>query len=179
MSKVAIQGIQGSYSEEAALTLLGAPELLECRDFTETFDSLEAGRAEYAVVPVENKIVGDIACTISFLRGDRFRILDRAVLQVRHVLAGTADSKLDEIELVSSHVEALKQCRNYLAANPKWTQIIGGDTAGSVRLIVDDGNATNAAIASRRATEMYGAKVLAEDIADDLDNWTTFCLLSR
>ena len=179
MSKVAIQGIQGSYSEEAVRTLMGGAELLECSNFAETFNSLETGRAEYAVVPVENKIVGDITGTVSILREDRFRILDRAVLKVRHVLAGTPDSKLRQIESVRSHVEALKQCRRYLAANPKWTQVIGADTAGSVRRVVEEGNSSNAAISSRRAAQMYGAKVLAEDIADDPDNWTTFCLLTR
>ena len=179
MSKVAIQGIQGSYSEEAVHILMSGAELLECCDFAETFDSLETGRAEYAVVPVENKIVGDISGTVNTLREDRFRILDRAVLKVRHVLAGVPDSKLGQIESVRSHVEALKQCRRYLAAKPRWVQVIGTDTAGSVRRVVREGNSSNAAIGSRRAAEMYGAKVLADDIADDPDNWTTFCLLTR
>ena len=179
MSKVAIQGIQGSYSEEAVLTMMGGAELLECSDFDETFDSLVTGRAQYAVVPVENKIVGGISGTVSVMREERFRILDRAVLKVRHVLAGTTGSIVDEIESVRSHVEALKQCRRYLSVNTKWTQVIGADTAGSIRRVVEEGNSANAAIGSKRAAEMYGAKVLAEDIADDLDNWTTFCLLSR
>lgn len=178
MTTVAIQGIRGSYSEEAAFTLLGQADLLECYDFAETFASLEAGRAEFAVVPVENKIVGDIGAAVSILRAGQFRILDKAALKVDHVLAGTPDAGLDQIETVRSHVEALKQCRRYLGARTGWTQVIATDTASGIRRVGMEGRAVNAAIGSRRAAEMYGAKVLAEDIADDLDNWTRFCLVS-
>ncbi len=179
MTTVAIQGIRGSYSEEAAMTLIAGAELLECEDFAETFSSLEAGRAVYAVVPVKNKIVGDIEGTARFLREKHFPIIDQLSLKVSHVLAGPLHAKLETIETVRSHVEALKQCRRYLGLKPDWTQIVGSDTASSVRWVTEQGNAANASIGSRRAVEMYGAKVLAEDIADDSENWTLFYLVGK
>jgi prephenate dehydratase len=69
--------------------------------------------------------------------------------------------------------------RNPVAQNPQLQQIIGADTAGSICRIVSEGISTNAAIGSRRAAEIYGAKVLRKDIADDIDNWTTFCLIGK
>lgn len=179
MTKVAIQGTHGSYSEEAAMKLISGAKLLECEDFAETFKALDAGRVDYVVVPVANKIVGDIEGTAGYLRSGGFRELERASIPVRHVLAGAPGADLGRVEIVTSHVEALRQCRRYLKARPGWTQNIGTDTASSVRRIVEEGNIAAAAIGSRRAVEAYGAKILAEDISDDPDNWTTFCLLTR
>lgn len=180
MSIVAIQGVKGSYSEEATIRLIGGDaDIVECLDFSETFDAVTSQRAEYAVVPVENKIVGEIAGSMEHLRGNAFRIYERLPLKVMHVLAGTADAEIENIKTVRSHVEALKQCKRFLNTNAQWTQVIGADTAASIRRIVDEGNSENAAIGSRRAAELYGAMIIAENIADDHDNWTTFWLIGK
>jgi prephenate dehydratase len=180
MSVVAIQGVKGSYSEEATIKLIGGnADIVECLDFSETFDAVVSRRAEYAVVPVENKIVGEIEGAMEHLRGNTFRIYERMPLKVMHVLAGTADADIESIKTVRSHVEALKQCKKYLGSNPHWTQVIGADTASSIRRIVDEDIASNAALGSRRAAELYGAKIIAENIADDHDNWTTFWLIGK
>ena len=178
--RVAIQGISGSYSEEAARRLLGDDvRVLECADFDETFAAVRTGNAENAVVPVENKIVGEIRRPLDLLQAGGYRILDKLPLKVQHVLAGTPDAEIDRLVSVRSHVEALRQCRRFLTGHSNLKQIIGADTASSIRRIVDQGNPVNAAIGSRRAAELYGAKVLAEDIADDTDNWTTFYLIAN
>ena len=180
MTRVAIQGILGSYSEEAVRSLLGDDvSIVECLDFPSTFNAVREGLAENAVVPVANKIVGEIDQPVELLRSGRFEILERLPLRVMHVLAGTPDSTMGTLSSVRSHVEALKQCRRFLAAHPELTQVIGGDTATSVKRIVNERDPTNAAICRRRAAEMYGAKILQADIADDLDNWTTFYLIGN
>lgn len=180
MSVVAIQGIKGSYSEEAAVRLLGGrASILECDDFADTFAAFETNAADYVVVPVENKIVGKIQAPSQMLKKGDLKILERLELKVRHVLAGTPDAQFDSLKSVRSHVEALKQCRRFLADHQNLIQMIAADTAGSIRRIMAEGVSTNSAIGSRRAAEMYGAKVLLEDIADDVDNWTTFCLIGK
>lgn len=180
MTLTAIQGVRGSYSEEATIRILGpSADILECRDFEETFAALSAKRADFAVVPVRNKIVGDIEAAVSLLQSNRMRVLDELPLKVQHVLAGTSGARFEDLQTVRSHIEALKQCRRFLSANPQLTQVVGADTASSVRRIVEEGNSVNAAIGSRRAAEMYGATIIMEDIADDLDNWTTFYLLGN
>jgi prephenate dehydratase len=180
MSVAAIQGVRGSYSEEATHRLLGLDaEIIECVDFAATFDAVANATVEYAVIPIENKIVGEIEGSMSLLRAGAYRIFEKLPLKVMHVLAGTPDSKFELIRSVRSHVEALKQCRHFLTTSSHLTQVIGADTASSVRLIVDENITENAAIGSRRAAEIYGAKIIADNIADDHDNWTTFYLIGR
>lgn len=180
MTRVAIQGVRGSYSEEAVREIFGAGvTLVECNSFEDTFAAVSAGDADNAVVPVENKIVGEIRQPIELMRDGSFRVLDKLSLAVRHVLAGTPDSDMSMLESVRSHLEALKQCRRFLLAHPQLVPVIGADTASSVRRIVEEGNAKHSAIGSRRAAELYGAKILHTDVADDVDNWTTFYLIGN
>jgi chorismate mutase/prephenate dehydratase len=180
MATVAIQGIRGSYGEEAARLLMGAAAtIIECEDFEATFEAVETSRAQYAVVPVVNKIVGEIDGTMAILRKRDYCVLDQLPLRVAHVLAGTRDAEFGGLKTVRSHVEALKQCRSFFSANDHLTQLIGADTATSIRRVVEDTGAEHAAIGSRRAAKIYGAKIIAENIADDPDNWTTFYLLRK
>ena len=180
MSVVAIQGVRGSYSEEATFKLLGASaEILECEKFEDAFQTLLENRAEYAVIPFKNKIVGRIETPHELLRRTNLKILDKLPLEVRHVLIGTNDAEFENLHTVRSHVEALKQCRRFLSANHNLRQIIGADTASSIRRVVVEKNPANGAIGSRRAAEIYGAKILRENVADDAENWTTFYLLRQ
>jgi prephenate dehydratase len=182
MSVVAIQGVRGSYSEEAARCLMGADaEIVECLDFAEAFETVANARAEYAVMPVENKIVGEIRDVIGLLRTSSFKVIRKSRLKVEHVLTGTpdCDGELESIRTVRSHIEALKQCRRFLSANTHIRQVVGADTASSIRRVVEENFVDNAAIGSRRAAEIYGAKIIAENVADDKDNWTTFWLIGR
>ena len=180
MTRIAIQGVSGSYSDEAARELFGDEAcIVECPDFEETFAAVIYGRADNAVIPVENKIVGPIVATVDLLRTTECRVLEKLPLKVQHVLTGTPNARFEDLVSVRSHVEALKQCRKFLAVNRGLGQIIGADTASSVRRIVDEGDTTRAAIGSRRAADLYGAEVLRENIADDIDNWTVFYLIGN
>ena len=180
MSIVAIQGVRGSYSEEATIKLLGvSAEILECCKFEDAFQSLIQNRAEYAVIPFKNKIVGAIETPHELLKRTNLKILDELPLEVRHVLVGTKNAEFENLKTVRSHVEALKQCRNFLSSNSNLQQVIGADTAASIRRIGEENNSQNAAIGSKRAAEIYGAKILRENISDDLENWTTFYLLRK
>jgi prephenate dehydratase len=177
---VAIQGIKGSYSEEAARKFFGAKaEIVECSSFEDTFRSVVSKQTKYAVVPLKNKIVGEITSATEFFNRTNLKISDELPLEVRHVLCGTQNAEFENLKTVRSHIEALKQCREFLTGNQHLRQIIGADTASSIRQIVEENVAENAAIGSRRAAEIYGAKILRENIADDLDNWTTFYLLEN
>lgn len=178
---VAIQGIKGSYSEEAARKLFPGKkaQVLECLNFEQTFDAVVSKRANYAVVPFKNKIVGEIETTHILLEQTDLRILEELPLEIRHVLVGTKNASFENLKSVRSHVEALKQCRIFLSKHQKFRQVIGADTASSIRRIVEENNVENAAIGSRRAAEIYGAKILQENIADSLENWTTFYLLGN
>lgn len=180
MESVAIQGIRGSYSEQATHVLFGDDvDIHECMTFDETFNRVIGGAARYAVLPVANTIVGEIAASVSLLKQSSLPVINQIRLRVQHVLAGTPDAEFANVSTVRSHVEALKQCKNFLNANPRIEQVGGADTASSIRRIVTEGDPTHAAIGSSRAAELYGAKILKENIADDIDNWTTFYLIGN
>lgn len=179
MSLIAIQGIRGSYSEEAVGQMFGdSVEILECADFAETFDAVLNDRADRAVVPLRNKIIGEVESAVREFQKTNLKILDQLLLPVRHVLVGTPDADYENIEIVRSHVEAIKQCQKFLATGG-WQIEEGRDTASSVRRVVQEGDAKKAAIGSRRAVEIYGGKILHEDIADDTENITYFYLVGR
>jgi prephenate dehydratase len=180
METVAIQGIKGSYSEQATHEILnGSAEIVECMSFDETFAKVLGGSAKYAVVPVSNTIVGEIAASNSLLKESGLPVLKELTIRVLHVLAGTPDAEFEQVVSVQSHIEALKQCKKFLDGNPNIERIGGADTASSIRRVVTAGDPTRSAIGSRRAVELYGAKILKEDIADDIDNWTTFYLIGN
>src|SRR5687767_14710542 len=116
MTRVAIQGVRGSYSDEAARRLFGDDvAILECGSFDETFEAVRVGTAKNAVVPVENKIVGEIREPLGLLSASSFRVMETLALKVQHVLVGVPDAKLEDLVSVRSHIEALKQCRLFLA----------------------------------------------------------------
>ena len=93
MTRVAIQGVRGSYSEEAVRRLLGNDaSLVECEDFDKTFNALRLGDVDGALVPVENKIVGTIHRPVELLKKGAYRVLEKLDLRVQHVLAGTPGS---------------------------------------------------------------------------------------
>jgi len=180
MTRVAIQGVRGSYSEEAATNVFGADtNIVECLNFEATFAAVRRGDADHAVIPVENKIVGRIAATTKLLRTNQNRIIEKLPIRVRHVLAGVPDASFEDIVSVRSHIEALKQCRRFFAKNSHIRQVVGADTASSIRNVIRDGNIANAAICSRRAAELYGADIILETVADDVDNWTVFYVIGN
>ena len=120
MTRVAIQGIAGSYSEQAVHELFQSDvSIIECSNFAGTFSALRRGSAQHAMLPVENKIVGEIAEPMGLIRSGEFRVIEKIDLRVRHVLVGTADAEFDELASVRSHIEALKQCRTFLASQPQ------------------------------------------------------------
>ncbi len=178
--RVAFQGEHGAFSEEAAIKLLGpAIELVPRSTFVELFSSVEEGRAEYVLAPVENSLAGAITTTIDLVSESALVAADEVVIRIEQQLIGCPGSVFDEVEAVESHPVALAQCRRFFANNPRITMIESDDTAGSVARIIAAGDKKHAAIASRRAAEIYGGTILCENVEDDPDNYTRFLLLTR
>ena len=179
MTTVAIQGIRGSYSEEAAAAHFGIDaEIIECRSFADAVDAVISRRSEFAVIPVRNSIVGEVLSTAGMIDREGLKCVGEVDLQVAHVLAGNAKASVETISAVRSHAEALRQCTRFFSAYPHLSQIPGTDTASSVRMVIKEAMTREAAICSRRAAEIYGAKVIKYDVADRRDNRTTFAILT-
>jgi prephenate dehydratase len=175
---VAYQGEPGAYSEEGALAIFPAAELLPCDSFRKVFESVEVGRTRYGLVPIDNSQAGSINETYDLFLKHGLHMVGETVVRVDHCLAGLPGVSIDEIRVVASHPQAIAQCEEFLIGldveiRPEY------DTAGSAKRIAEEKLVTTAAVASRRAADLYGLQVFAEKIQTYPDNHTRFGALSR
>lgn len=176
--RVAFQGERGAFSEEAALKLLGPKiELVPQRTFELLFQSIGNAEADYILAPVENSIAGPVHASLNLLQRSSLIALDEVEIQIEQHLIGCPGATLTNIETVQSHPVALAQCKRFFAEHPRLKPIDADDTAGSVAEIIRRGDRTRAAIAGRRAAELYGASIVRESIQDRPENFTRFVLL--
>jgi len=160
--KVAYQGERGAYSESAAISFFRfAIELKPCRGLPQVFESVEKGETQYGVVPVENSLEGSINQTYDLFLESSLKVRGEIILRVSHCLIANPETELKSIRLVYSHPQALAQCRNYLE-RLGCPLIPAFDTAGSVKMLKDERITDAAAVASERAAEIYGMKILAK-----------------
>jgi chorismate mutase/prephenate dehydratase len=176
---VAYQGEPGAYTEEAALRFFGkSTRGVPYESLDEVFEAVEVGEAPFAMVPVENSLEGSITRAYDLLLDSPLMVCGETELRISHCLIALEGGGLGTIRFVYSHPQALGQCRNFL--NHLDAEIIpASDTAGSVRLIKEQGRPDSAAVASARAAELYGLKIIAREIEDNPHNFTRFFVLSK
>ncbi len=176
---VAFQGEMGAYSEEAALQFFGASiSVKPCESLEDVFRAVEQANAQFGIVPIENSLEGSISRVYDLLLDSALRVCGETELRVVHCLVASPAARLDAIKKVYSHPQALGQCQAYLRR--LGSELIPAyDTAGSVKMIKEKGITDGAAVASSRAAEIYGMKVLAREIEDNPNNFTRFFILSK
>jgi len=178
-ARVAFQGERGAFSEEAAVKLLGEEISLVPRPtFEAAFSAIRDGVADYILAPIENSLAGSVHRSFDLLVDSRLNILAEVIIPVAHNLIAAPGTRFEEIAVVESHPVALAQCEQFFAAHPRLKRIATEDTAGSVRDVVRSGDHSRAAIAGRRAAELYGGLILREHLEDNRENYTRFLLLS-
>lgn len=176
--RVAYQGERGAFSEAAARRLLGSDvTAVPCYSFETMFASVTRGDAHCCVAPIENSLAGSIHRNYDLLLDSNLTIAGETNLRVVHNLIAPRGVELAGLRRVFSHPVALAQCTRFLAAHPELEPVPVHDTAGAVRLVVEQGRSDTAAIASDSAAEIYGACVLERSIEDNAQNFTRFLLL--
>mgnify|MGYP000097143634 FL=1 len=177
--KVAYQGEPGAYSESAVYSYFGSSaQPLPCRTFSDVFRSVEMEKTAFGIVPIENSIEGSVNAVYDlFLKYDP-RVCGEIILKITHCLIANPGTKLSDIKVIYSHPQALGQCRAYLESL-NCELISTYDTAGSVKMIKEQGLTDAGAIAGERAAEIYSMNILARDIADNPNNYTRFFVLSK
>ena len=177
--KIAIQGELGCFSHEAAEAMLPLAKVVPCARSLEVFDRVKRGTVNGAVIPIENSLAGSVAEHFDLLLSRDVHIVREFRLRIVHNLIALPGARLGDVRRVFSHPVALDQCRDLFAKNPKLEPMPFYDTAGSVKHVVADGLRDAAGIASRRAAEVYGGKILKAGIEDDKKNFTRFFLIER
>jgi prephenate dehydratase len=177
--RIAYLGEIGAYSEQAAINHFGTEaDLIPQESFHNIFKSVEENHAEYGLVPIENSLAGSIHQNYDLLLQHDLSIIGEQYLRIRHCLIVRPGTKISEIKTIISHPQALAQCSHYIRKMESVTTEPKYNTAASVKMISESSDHTIAAIASKRAAEVYGMEVIAEDIEDNPANFTRFLALA-
>jgi prephenate dehydratase len=175
---IAFQGEPGANSDMACHAAYPYMATLPCPTFDAAMGAVQAGKAELAIIPVENSIAGRVADLHSLLPHTRLKIVAEHFQRVEHCLVALPGVSLKGIKTVKSHVQALSQCRNFLKQH-RFEPMVHSDTAGAAREIAEIGDKSVGAIASSLAARIYGLKVLARNIEDADHNTTRMLVFSR
>jgi prephenate dehydratase len=177
-ARTAFQGEPGAFSEEAARQLLGPHiEGLPCARFEDVFRTLQDGVAEGAVIPIENTLAGSVHENYDHLLRYKLPIVAETNVRIVHNLMAPPGVPFSRIRRVFSHPVAFNQCLDFFARHPAIERVPFYDTAGSAKMIMDQGLRDAGAIASAVAAQIYGARILRRSIEDDRRNFTRFFLL--
>jgi prephenate dehydratase len=176
---IAIQGIAGSFHDEAAHDYFrGGIEVLPCETFRDLFRSVAQNRAGYAVMAIENTVAGTILPNYALLRNSSLRIIGEVYLAIRQNLLALPGQQLADIEEVHSHPMALQQCADFFEEHPKIRLIESADTAASAQWIAENRLYGFGAIAGVRAAHLFALQILAPNIETDKRNFTRFLVLA-
>jgi prephenate dehydratase len=177
----AFLGPRGTFSEEAALLRSPSADLVTFTSFPALVSAVETGLADEAVIPIENSIEGAVNTTLDLLIHETpLRIAGELALPVRHFLVTRPGVSLEDLRIVTSHPQALGQCRRFLErCLPDVEQVAALSTAGAVQEVAQGTDDRRAAIGTARAADLYGGAILAHDIQDAHLNITRFVVLSQ
>jgi chorismate mutase/prephenate dehydratase len=175
----AFQGEIGAYSEEATIQFFGSgAHPMPYESLEDVFKAVEQDDVRFGVVPMENSLEGTVSRSYDLLLDSDLKVSGETELRVVHCLVGLPAARLDSIRKVYSHPQALGQSKNFLR-QMGWQVVPNYDTAGSVKMIKEEGLTDVGAVASARAAEHYGMKILARGVEDNPHNFTRFFILSK
>jgi arogenate/prephenate dehydratase len=177
--KIAFQGEAGAYSEAAALRFAPEAEVMPCRSFEEVFAAVQGGVASHGILPMENSIGGSIHRNYDLLVEHELPIVGEVELHVDHCLLASPGTRMEDVKKVYSHPQALAQCQRFLENLSGVDVVPVYDTAGAAKMIQEQAPKDAAAVASRRAGEVFALAVLRESIQDFADNITRFFVIAR
>jgi prephenate dehydratase len=177
----AFLGPRGTFSEEAALLRAETDQLVAFSSFPALVSAVETGLADEAVLPIENSIEGAVSTTLDLLIHETaLRISGELALPVRHFLVTRPGVHLEDVRVVTSHPQALGQCRRFLErCMPGVEQVAALSTSGAIKEVAEGEDEHRAGIGTARAAELYGGAILAHDIQDVHTNVTRFVVLAR
>jgi prephenate dehydratase len=179
--RAAIQGIAGSFHDQAAREYFPGRniELIPCEGFEDLFDAVRQGKADVAVMAIENTVAGSLLPNYALLRDSGFTVFGEIFLRISQHLMALPGQSIGDIREAYSHYMAIAQTRNFFRAYPGIRLIEADDTAASAKRVAERKIMGMAAIAGERAAGMYGLEILAREIETNKRNFTRFLLLYK
>lgn len=177
---VVYQGQPGAYGEEACISFFGdSVRKSNVTTFEDVFKALDRGDADYGVLPIENNSTGSIVQVFDLMSKYNCYMVGEKTIRIGHCLMAPEGAALDTVTDVYSHEQGFLQSEGFLEEHPAWRRNIMENTAESAKKVAESKDVSKAAIASRRAAEIYGLKVLAEGINSNEHNHTRFVIVSK
>jgi prephenate dehydratase len=177
-NRISFQGEPGANSDTASRNMYPGMEPLPCPTFEDAFNAVETGKADLAMIPIENTIAGRVADIHYLLPESKLHIVGEYFLPIHFQLMVLPGVKREEIRTVHSHIHALGQCRKYIRKNG-WKGVVAGDTAGSARFVAQENQRSMAALAPALAAELYGLDIIERNVEDTDSNVTRFVVLTK
>lgn len=179
-ARIAYFGEKGSYTEQAMLEYFNiSDEGIPMGTFREVMQAIHTGQADYGVLPIENSSTGALSDIYDLLSEYDNYIIGEHIVKIEHNLWGLKGANESDITTVYSHKQGLLQCSQFLKQYPSIKKVDGGSTAGSAKRVLEEKDKSQAAIASKRAGEYYGLKLLKENIQNNDNNSTRFIIISN
>ena len=175
---IAFQGELGANSHIACNEAYPGYQPLPCSTFEDAFAAVRSGRADLAMIPIDNSVAGRVADIHHLMPQSKLHIVAEWFLPVQHQLMAPKGATLKTIRTVESHVHALGQCRNIIRALGV-KAVVAADTAGAAREVAEAGDISRAALATKLAAKIYRLRILKKDVADAKHNTTRFVVLAR
>ena len=181
MKKVAIQGIVGSFHEDAALKYFSEKiEVVECKTFTAVCEMIDADKVNYAVMAIENSIAGSLLKNYQLIRDYHLRIIGEIYLHIQQNLLVNKGTKPEDITDIYSHPVAIEQSIEYIEKYyPNAEKHENIDTAAAAKLVSEKKLMNAAAIGNLRSAKLYNLEVLETGIESNKKNYTRFLILSK
>lgn len=178
--KIGFQGVHGSFSEEALIKYFGSSENTKAyEEFEDVFIGIKNGEIDYGVLPLENSSTGGINQVYDLLKKYGFYIVGEQCIKIDQHLIGVNGATLESINEVYSHPQGFEQSRNFLKDKSCWKLIPFYNTAISAKMVCDLKDKSKAAIASKRAADIYGLEIIKKEINDERNNHTKFIVVGR
>lgn len=177
-NRISFQGEPGANSDTACRNMFPDMTPLPCPTFEDAFNAVETGKADLAMIPIENTIAGRVADIHHLLPESRLHIIREYFLPIHFHLMVLPGVERAQIRTVHSHIHALGQCRKFIRKNG-WKPIVAGDTAGAAKLVAEAGDPSMAALSPKLAAELYGLRIIEENVEDTETNVTRFVVLTK
>ena len=171
------QGINGAYSELAGKNIFPEADSLACATFEEMFQTVREGKANVAIVPIENSQAGRVADTQRLIPDSDLKIVKEYFLEVKHNLLVVPGTKMSDIKRIYSHEQGIAQCRKKIIELNK-EMIIVADTAGAAKKITELNSKEDAAVASELSSRIYNLEILESNFQDSSTNVTRFLVMA-